>query len=443
MKTHLANAAYGILDYGAYPIGMLVVAPVAVRNLGIAQYGVWMFANAALATGSIVASGFGDANIRYVSLRRGSGDQSGLLRAVRSTMGIHIALGTAMALIAWMLTPFAAARIASADPQLQIECLWSLRITSLLILVRAIETVCVSTQRAFERYGAAIGYSVLARLLSLAAVVVLPGARQSVVGVIVAAAVFITASLILQLLQLNRLLQGHSIWPSFDGAATRALFGFGIFSWIQAASMVLFGQVDRLITGISLGAAAVASYALCAQLAQPIYGFAASGLHFLFPHVSARSVGESLAPLRRTVALTFAANLFMVGTGTIVLVLFGGRFLEMWAGPAVAHAAKPILPLLVGSTAVQGLSVTGAYTLLALGRVRIVTFLNVAGGAAMLLIASFLLPRFGAAGMAIARLCYGPFTLLVYVPLVTLLVCGSRTNLGATTPATIGEEMSL
>jgi O-antigen/teichoic acid export membrane protein len=440
MKTHLANAAYGILDYAAYPIGMLVVAPIALRNLGVAQYGVWMFATAASITGSIVASGFGDANIRYVSMRRGSGDRLGLLRAVRSTMGIHIAFGVAMALIACALAPFAAVRIASSDPQLQTACLWSLRITSLLILVRAIETVCVSTQRAYERYGVAIGYSVLARLLSLAAVVVLPGARHNVVGVMIATAAFVICGLGLQLLQLKQLLGIHSLWPSFDRDATRALFGFGIFSWIQAVSGVLFGQVDRLITGVALGAAAVASYTLCAQLAQPVYGFAASGLHFLFPHVSARSAGDSLAPLRRAILLAFAANFLMVAVGAIALFLFGGRFLEMWSGPAVAHAGKPILPLLVGSTALQGLSVTGAYTLLALGRVRTVTFLNLAGGIAMLIVAPLLLPRFGAAGMAIARLCYGPFTLLVYVPLIALFVRGSHTRADAA-PIAMCEEV--
>lgn len=442
MKTHLANAAYGILDYAAYPIGTLVVAPIALRNLGVAQYGVWMFANAALSTGSIIASGFGDANIHYVSMRRGSGDALGLLRAVRSTMGIHIALGVAMALIACMLSPFAAVHVASSDPQLQTACLWSLRIASALILVRAIETVCVSTQRAYGRYGAAIGYSMLARLLALAAVVVLPGARHNVVGVMIAAAAFIVCGLGLQLLQLKRLLGTHALWPSFDRDATRALFGFGIFSWVQAVSGVFFGQADRLITGVALGAATVASYTLCAQLAQPVYGFAAAGLHFLFPHISARGAGDSLAPLRRSILLAFTANLLMVAVGAIALFLFGARFLEMWSGPAVAHAGKPILPLLVASTALQGLSVTGAYTLLALGRVRTVTFLNLAGGVAMLLIAPLLLSRFGATGMAIARLCYGPFTLLVYVPLVAMLVRGSYASARTTTPAAVCQEAS-
>jgi O-antigen/teichoic acid export membrane protein len=441
MRVHLSNAAYGVLDYVAYPVGMLVVAPLALRNLGVAQFGVWMLANAALTSGSVIASGFGDANIRYVSARRGGNDQTGLLRAVRSTMGIHIALGAAIALIAWIFAP-AAARIASSSAELRIECLWSLRIASLLILARAIETVCVSTQRAFERYGAAVRVSVMARLLALAAAAVLPFANQGVIGIMIATAIFIVASLGRQLVQLKRLLGANSLWPSFDRDATRALLGFGIFSWIQAVSGILFGQVDRLITGVYLGAAAVASYALCAQMAQPIYGIAASALHFLFPYVSARGTTGSVIPLRRVVVLVFAANLFVVAACAAILLALGTRLLAMWGGQAIAGAGSSVLPLLVWSTAAQALSVTGSYTMLALGRVRTVTLLNLAGGAAMLLATRWLLPKYGMQGMAMARLVYGPFTLVVYIPLAAMLFLKGNARSHTRAVVVICEEMS-
>jgi O-antigen/teichoic acid export membrane protein len=420
VRAHIPNALYGVLDYVAWPAGMLVVAPIALRSLGVASYGIWMFANAALATGSVIASGFGDANIRAVSMQRGTGDTAALIRAVRGTMGIHLALGAVFALLGVLLAPFAANGIAASEPQLRLEALGSLRIASLLILVRALETVCVSTQRAFESYGAAIGYSVLARLLSLAAVL-LPAARHSVVALMTATAVFVTSSLVLQFRQLARLLHTRALWPSFDRDTARVLLGFGSFSWIQAVSGVAIAQADRLITGIYLGASAVAAYALCAQLAQPLYGIAASGLHFLFPYISARATPDSIFKVRRAILLSFAANFLMVAMGAGILFAFGDRMLSIWAGHAVERAGRSVLPLLVWGAAAQGLSITGAYTLLALGRIRLITLLNLAGSAAMLFAAPILLPRFGPQGMAIARLFYGPCALLVYVPLAFML----------------------
>jgi len=68
-----------------------------------------------------------------------------------------------------------------------------------------------------------------------------------------------------------------------------------------------------------------------------------------------------------------------------------------------------------------GLNVTGTFTLLALGRVQIVTWLNMAGGAVMLLLMFLLSPRMGIQGVAIARLSYSAIALLVYVPLLRQL----------------------
>jgi O-antigen/teichoic acid export membrane protein len=440
MRAHLSNAAYGVLDYVAWPAGMLIVAPIALHHLGSGEFGVWMIANAALTIGSIVASGFGDANIRSVSQARGSGDITALGRAVRGTMGIHLVMGVVVAAIAWALAPLAAERIAIVDAGLQAACLWSLRIASVLILIRAIETVCVSTQRAFERYGAAVSASVVGRLLALASAAVLPLAGIGVFGIMAATAIFLALALALQLFQLSRLLGPGVLAPSFDRDALTALLGFGVFTWLQAVAGVAFAQADRLITGMYLGAATVALYALCAQLAQPIYGMAAAGLHFLFPYVSARTAPDSLQRVRRAIVVAFAANLLVVATGACVLLFFGGRLLSAWVGSSVAQAGAPVLPPLVWSTAAQGLSITGTYTLLALGRVRWVTFLNLAGGAAMLLAAPLLVPRFGAQGMATARLFYGPFTLLVYVPLLLLLFGGTCATFRARAAVAACEE---
>jgi O-antigen/teichoic acid export membrane protein len=159
MRSHLSNAAYGVLDYAAYPIAMLASAPTLLKHLGVAQYGIWIVTTAALNTGSIIASGFGDANIQYISSARSFGDSGVLLRAVRSMLGINLLLGAGLAAISWMLVPLAARHVVGSAAGLEAACLLSLRIASALMLVRAIESVCVSTQRAFERYGAAVRIS--------------------------------------------------------------------------------------------------------------------------------------------------------------------------------------------------------------------------------------------------------------------------------------------
>ena len=261
MRRQISNSIYGLLDYAAYPFGMLALAPIVLRHLGVAQYGVWAVTTAIVSFGSIVASGFGDANIQQVATRRSTGDGDSLLRVVRASFGIHLILGTAVALLLWVFAPFLAIRLSIADATLNQACLSCIRIAALLTIIRAIETVCISTQRAFERYGAAVRISVAGRMLSLAAAAVLAAFTRDVVYIMLATAAFAAMALLAQLIRLRQLLDYQALTPSFDPVATRELIRFGIFTWLLSATGVMFSQADRLIAGASMGATAVVSYA--------------------------------------------------------------------------------------------------------------------------------------------------------------------------------------
>lgn len=421
MKDHLTNAAWGILDYAAYPVGMLLVAPVILHNMGTAQYGVWSVAVALISMGSIIAAGFGDANIQRVASQRGLGQHDLVLRTVRCMISINLFLGTALACIAWVFAPYAALHIGSSSSVTQRDCLWSLHLAAILIWLRTMESVCISTQRAFARYGAAVRISLMARLLSLAAAAGLTYLTQDVAAMLAAAVVVSVAGVWLQFAKLRRLLHTESLWPMVDRAMMKALLGFGLFSWLQAVSGIIFGQADRLFLGISAGAVTVASYALCTQIAQPAYGIVASGLHFVFPHLAEYRMSCTPSELRRSVLTAFGANLLLVIATSLPLAFIGNSLLHAWLGKeAIASASRVLLPVIIGS-ALLGMSVTATYALFALGHVRAVTWINLAGGAVMLVLMAYLTPRMGAYGLAMARLGYGAITLLLYWPLVRSL----------------------
>lgn len=426
MKNHISNAIYGVVDYLAYPLGMLVIAPFALRSLGVDRYGIWMIAVSTVSTGAIVASGFGDANIRVVAMQRATGNHLKVIRAVRSTMGIHLFLGSALAIAAWFLAPVATNHLVSGTAGLQGDCLWSLRVACLLIPLRAIECVCVSTQRAYEQYGSAVRISAITRLVSLAVAGILPFITHTVVSVLAATALISAYGVWLQIVQLRALLHVSDLLPVFDRETTRILLSFGVYAWIQAVSGLVFGQLDRLIAGVAFGAAAVAAYAMCVQLSQPIYGVVAAGLHFLFPRISVQHALDDRAGVRRTVLLGFCANLLIVVLGAAAVLAIGPAVLQRWGGVELAQRCASLLPAIVRSTAFAGLGVAGAYAMLALGHARTLTCFTLVGGVLMTFSMWWLAPHYGLQGMAWSRMIYGPVTCMVYFPLVVFL--GSRSN---------------
>ena len=442
MNDQLSNAIYGVLDYAAYPIGMLLVAPIVLHHLGPAEYGLWAIATAAVSTGGIVAAGFGDANIQLIAKLRSLGKMRELEAVVRSMVGINLLLGVVLACVGYALSPILSRHISVSDLLLQRSCLISLRIASILMLVRALESVSVSTLRAFERYGAAVRISIVVRVITLAMAAFLAWKGQGTVSIMAVTMLLMVLGTCAQFLHLHRFMGAASLWPEFDPKATRALFGFGFYSWLQALASVLFGQVDRLLIGVSLGAVAVTSYALCVQLAQPLFGLTAAGLHFLFPYLAGRVDTVSHTNLLQILRKAFVINLLLVAVGGAFLLLVGDRLLQAWAGPAIAQTAAPFFPLVILGSALLGLSVTGTYALFALGEVRFVAWLNISIGLAMLVLMVWLLPRKGIQGLATSRLLYGLFSLLLYIPLLQKLAVRRTSSPMADCSPSLLEETS-
>ena len=428
MRKNITNAAYGALDYASYPVGMLLVAPIILHRLGTAEYGLWMVATSVVSAGGIIASGFADAGIQQIAKLRGEGNTTSMEATVGSLSAIHLVLGSALALLAWWTAPFAAHRLALHHDVSFSECITCLRIASAAILVRAMEAVPVSVQRAFEEYRGTVSVSVAVRLLTLGAAAILAAQGGRVVSIMVLTLFCLAAGTFFQFLYLRRWVKPAAAFPGVGRQEMRALFSSGIFVWIQAVSSVLFRQFDRILLGLSLGAAVVAPYSLSIQISEPLFGLTASSLSFFFPYLAARAASLSPEALKTTVHKAFALNLSLITVGAALLLGFGEAIMRAWAGSEIAHSSSHILPLIVMGSAFSGLSVVGTYGAQALGMFRIVAFISVLSRCALLMLMMYLLHHRGVIGLAAARLCYGAASLSVYFPLTRRLSVLSETG---------------
>jgi O-antigen/teichoic acid export membrane protein len=436
MKRHLQNAACGILDYAAYPLGLIAVAPVLIRTLGPAQFGIWAFTMAEINTGAILASGFGDANIQQIALARSTGNTAQIENCFRTTLSIHLLLGVLLAFLAFIAAPMVALHVAPTEGDLR-TCRTSLEIGSVCILLRALETVVVSTHRAFERYAESVRISATVRLLTLAVAAMLGLHGAGVLSILVASAVLLVMGTTAQFVRLGSFMSPRSLVPGYEYGAGRTLLELGVFTWLQAAGTAVFGQIDRLFVGIMFGAAAVGMYSICMQVAQPVAGIASSGLHFIFP-LLARSSGGSEPRIARPIMAAFACNVLLVSAASVVLLLLGGHLLRSWTTPDVAKAGVSILPLAIVGSALTGLAVTGVYAMLALGRAGAVVSTTALAGIAMLGSITWVEHRYGIVGVAASRLLFGLISLLIYIPLVRALRTPRAISVAPPAPALSG-----
>ena len=416
-RRTLMNGAFGIAEYVSQPLGLLLTAPYLLRHMGAAQFGVWVLASAAVNSGNILSSGFGDAAVKYVSMYRGRGDMAGVARVVRGMLSINLTLSGLLAAGLWAASPYAAMRVAHLDGGLRVACTQAFRIGSLLLVVRSLDGVFANAMRAFERYSEPVRISVGFRIGTLVAAVALVAHGYGVVEIMLATLGMAACAAAAQSIALRGVVGRFTLAPSLHRETLKMIAGFGAFSWLQALSSAVLGQADRLVIGLFLGAPAVACYGLCAQAAQTIHGIAAAGFHVLFPHLSSRIEAEPLADLRRTVWRALRTNVLLAIALAAPMVLLSRPLLTAWMGAEFARQAWPVLSILAFGFGLFAMNVTAHYALLALGRVRLVTALNVVAGAAMLLLMLVLTPKFGLVGTACARLVAGPITCALYLPL--------------------------
>jgi O-antigen/teichoic acid export membrane protein len=341
-----------------------------------------------------------------------------MIRSLRSLLAINLTLAAGVTIVVLAGAPLAAAHLAKASSTSPAECVTALRIAGVLVFGRAIESAAISTQRAFESYREPVLISIAVRVLTLTSAIALAMLGAHTRGLLLATGLFLLAGCWVQIRQLRRFFGSASLWPVLYRDEVRPLLTSGVFLWMQAIGGVIFGYLDRILLGLSLGAETVTPYVLCIQFAQPVFGITASGLHFLFPHLAARVGSLSPRALQRSVGKALALNLLTVTTIAAGLLLFGDRFFRVWAGAALANRTHGVFaPIVIGS-ALTGLSITGIYALQALGQFRTVSIILLSCRLGMSLLMLALVRHQGIHGLVIVRMLYGASTLLVYVPLV-------------------------
>jgi O-antigen/teichoic acid export membrane protein len=412
-----SNAFYGVVDYMVQPVIMLIAAPFLLSRLGLTQYGVWMLASAAVSSGGMLSGSFGDAAIKYIAVSRSKDDELGVKQIVRNTLSINLILGGAVASILWLVAPLVTRHIVQSNAMIQLACLRSLRLGSLLLITKSIESVFICALRAYETYGPSVRIGIYSRVLSMIFTVFIVWLGGRVVGIMVVTLLISMVAVIMQGVALRKRIGSVLLLPSWHRQTISTIAGFGGFSWLQALSGIVFGQLDRFLIGIFMGAPAVACYGLCIQAAQPIHGLISSGMHFIFPHLSSRYPIASSGELKRKLTIAFKVNIALVMILSLPLVVFGKGLLSAWLGAAVNDQIVSLFPEIVAGFALLGVNVTGHYALLAIGKVRLVTFLNLLAGTVMLAAMVVLLPRYGLKGAAEARLLFGPITWVMYYEL--------------------------
>src|SRR6266567_323178 len=413
------NAVWNSLDYVVLPAALLFLTPFFVSRLGAQQFGIWVLANAIAGLTGVFGLGLGEATIKYVSSYRARKDWTSVGRIVQSTLTMYGALGALTALIIASSASFLAARVFHVVPQEIYLALTTIRLAGLCFGIRSIQGVLQSAVQGFERYDLSAQVNIVSKGLVLGGSAYLVQHHRGVPEILLLTNLVAALSAVVLGSALRRLLPGLVLWPSFDRAVLREVFGFGLYTWLQNIAGTVFAQADVLLVGTFLGPAAVTAYSICQRLGMQIHGVLSAGSSFLFPMSSIAAEHGHVEKMRAIYSRATRLIVLAAVAMGLPLYLLSGSILKAWMGAEFANENTNILRVLALGYALLATSIVPYNLLNGAGQVKINTALSWFSLALIVLATAVSAPAFGLVGVAYAKM-------VNIIPLATAVVVLNR-----------------
>jgi O-antigen/teichoic acid export membrane protein len=419
-RNFLFNAGGYVLTVGV----AFLIAPLQVHKLGNAAYGIWVVMQNLISYSILM-----DFGMRYAVQREAARiyalHQSEELNGMLSTAALLACIPAAVALLAGGGAALFYPHWFTAPPGLMTPTRVALAFTAVAVALAFPGVVFNSVLAALSRYdilgvrNAAVlvaqalllwyflthGYS----LISVAAIYL---------GTVAAGQMLDAICAFRQIPQLRLRLRLVS------RARARSFFRFSSYAFVVSIAVRLIYETDNLVVGWSLGAAAVAFYAVAGGLV----GYARdwmSTVTRLYNPIAARmdALGEGEG-LRELFVSGTRVGMLLVLPACFGLWAAGRAFLSLWMGPAFALNSGPALMWLTVTALICPFSGTYMPIFYATNRHRISAWMALGEAVANLALSLLLVRRWGIVGVAVGSVIPALINQLVLQPAYAMRLLG-------------------
>ena len=344
--SFLRNVAWGWLGVGVNLVIGVVLAPLIIRRLGVAQYGLWVLLFSMLDYLRMLDFGFRAAVVNACARSRARADWAGVNTTLATSL-LYFALTATLCCAVPILFRDAVITLFKVPPEMRDEARVLITIISLSVGMRLLLSPLTATLEAFQRFD-------LVNRAYITALVFRSAGSLSVLlagyGLIAMAWIILAAQVIENLwnfVNVRRVVPTFSVSPSLMRWDTLAsLFRYGRHSAVMVIANMFSLQAPATVIGLLRGPTDVGFFALpqrlllySAEAFAKVSDVTSSVTAELDEHRSRERVWR-LAVLtnRHCLALFMPVALF--------LWFYGTPFLQLWAPPSAA-ASAPLLPVML------------------------------------------------------------------------------------------------
>ena len=317
----------------------IVSAPLLVRALGLADYGLWTVANSLILICILVDFGINTAVITYVAADTARKDLGRATRTLSTSMLMVITCGviTAAALLValpWVgafFFPVAADR-ARSTPVLILLCIG--------LPLRLWQAWAAAIEGALLRYDWQTAVELPSSLAIQLGWLAAAWLKGGIVGLALVQLAIQAVTCLAHVWALKAILPAPIRLSGFSRESARELISFGGVHWLTSIGATLFNQADRLIVNIVLGPSATGIYTAVTTVANKIVEMCVLPLKILPAAVSAADAVNDKDRVRRLFSEAACVSGAVAWCCVAGLLFFAEPLMRLILGPAYTPLAS-------------------------------------------------------------------------------------------------------
>ena len=267
IRPHLSRTGCSTLDAVVGPFLSIAVSPVLLHSLGSRGFGLWAFAVAIAGLGGLASLGVGVAATKYVAEDLASGRPQGAVETTRAALSIALGGGLLLVALSAVFAPLLAgtafARMGTVG-----EVSAALVLGVGLLALQEIDGAFTGALRGAQRFDFAAQVEISVRVVWIGAVIGAAWFTRDAIATLAVSNAMGILKAVVKGCAAQSALQGHCMIPTRSTASMLRLLRDGKRMWSQSWGGLLLAALYILSSGAILGAADLARYSICMQLAR-------------------------------------------------------------------------------------------------------------------------------------------------------------------------------
>lgn len=411
----VVNLATSAIAWGWPILLMFITAPVIVQGLGADAYGIRGLVISITGYFALLDLGLNGAVTKYLAEYHAQNNKPLMTELLGTTLTTYTVLGLLGGVLIWFLAEWFTTKIFIIPPEFYTQSVWAFRLTGVGFFLSMITWWGSSIPTGIQRFdvfnGISIGFGTITTLGTVAAVLM----GYGLIGVVMANVLSNVIAVIAYWIAIRKLIPDIVIRFSFDRAMFKRTVLFGLYMVAFRIFSLFFAQLDSMLIGALIGAAAVTFYIVPLQIAQVIHGINGKLMQIVFPMASELSATADQRNLERLFFRGF--NLSMVAglAAAVPLAVVGEQFLRYWMSPEIAQQSTTVLELLILTFFLAGLTALTTSFLGGINHPQFIMYGSLISGVAGLVFYTILIRPLGVNGVALGKLFSVTLTVAFYM----------------------------